>query len=135
MGPSTTRIRGFSSNFHVYRSRGPAGSPRAAALPSSGSSGDFLGVQEASDRVARLGTASKPILDAVGVQLDFRRGLQRVVRSHDFDSSAVAGFAFIQHHNAVKRVLFLADPSQTDCQHGDFLLWEIIASSARLRYP
>src|SRR6267378_3723931 len=76
-------------------------------------------MQEASNGVAWLGPASKPILDAVGVQFDFRRVLQRVVRYHD----------------PVKRVLFLADPSQTNCQHEDFLLPEIIAGSIRLRYP
>src|ERR1700674_3779832 len=104
-------------------------------FPASENSGDLLGVQKASNGIARLGPASKPILDAVRVQLDFRWVFQRVVRSHDFYSPAVAGLAFIQHHNPVKRVLFLADPSQTNCQHEDFLLWEIIAGSARLRYP
>src|SRR5882762_1746551 len=92
-------------------------------------------MQEASNGVAWLGTASKPILDAVGVQFDFRRVLQRVVRSHDLYSPAIAGLAFVQYHNPVKRVLFLADPSQTNCQHEDFLLPEIIAGSNRLRYP
>src|SRR5258705_13923126 len=92
-------------------------------------------MQEASNGVAWLSPASKPILDAVGVQLDFRRVLQRVVCSHDLYSPAIAGLALIQYHNPVKRVLFLADPSQTNCQHEDFLLSEIIAGSNRLRYP
>src|SRR6202022_562410 len=92
-------------------------------------------MQEASDRVARLGSASEPILDAVRVQLDFRRILQRVVRSNNFYSSAVAGLAFIQHHNPIERSFFLTNPSQTNCKHEDFLLQEIIAGSAGLRYP
>jgi hypothetical protein len=79
-------------------------------------------VQEASNCVTRLSSASHPILDTVSIQLDFRRLLQRIVRSHDLYGPAVAGFAFIQYYNPVKGLFFLAKPSQTNCQHEDFLL-------------
>jgi len=91
-------------------------------------------MQEASNGVAWLGTASKPILDAVGVQIDFRRFFSGSYVPTTLQSCHCGACAY-PIPQPVKRVLFLADPSQTNCQHEDFLLSEIIAGSNRLRYP
>ena len=77
----------------------------------------------------------KPVLHALGIQLDCRRLLERIVGPHDLDRPAITGFPLVEDHNAVKRLFLLAKSSQADCQHVYFLLPRIIAGSAYLRYP
>src|ERR1700686_3711049 len=90
---------------------------QANAIPPRDSSGDLLGGQEASDSVAGLRSTAKPVLDALGIELDFRRVFQRIVGSHDLHRSAIAGLTLVEHHNTIKWLLLLAYPSQTNCQH------------------
>src|SRR5690242_2592018 len=115
MGPSTTRIRGCSSNTHVEWIPWARRNPPELPCFLERSSGDFLSLQEASNCVTGLCSASHPIFDAVSVQLDFRRLLQRIIGPYDLYGPAIAGFAFIENYNPVERLLFLAKPSQTNC--------------------
>src|ERR1700722_4135903 len=72
--------------------------------------GDLLVAQETDDGIAWLGTAPQPILDPLGLELNLRRILQWVVGSHDFDKATVAGAPLVDHHDAITRHLFLANP-------------------------
>lgn len=78
---------------------------------------DLLLADEASHGVAGLRTDSEPVLDALGVKLDLRGLLQRIVRPHRFHDTPIAGPRPLNHHDAVKRLLLLADPGQTNSEH------------------
>src|SRR5947209_3017591 len=66
-------------------------------------SGDFLVQQETANGVTGLCTATKPVLDSLGVQLNFRRLFKRIVRPYDLDKTPIAGTALVGYHDAVTR--------------------------------
>src|SRR5262249_51995239 len=79
--------------------------------------GDFLSGDETAHGVAGLRTATKPILDSLGLQVYFRRLLQRIVSAHNFHKAAIAGEPLIDYHDTVSRNLLLSITSQTDREH------------------
>lgn len=66
---------------------------------------DFLLSDEASHGVAGLGTDSEPMFDTLGVKLNLRGLLERVIRPHRFHDSPIAGPRPLNDHDAVKRLL------------------------------
>src|SRR5271169_3131590 len=74
--------------------------------------GDLLQLQEAAHGIARLCALPQPILDALRVQLDLRRLLQRIVRAHRFLHAAVPRPGPFNHHHAVKGLFLLTNPRQ-----------------------
>jgi hypothetical protein len=80
-------------------------------------SGDFLGCQKAAYGVTGLRTASEPILDPFGIERNKCGALERIVCPHDLDGPSITGLSLIEHHNAIKRVFLLSNPSQANCQH------------------
>src|SRR5579864_3878827 len=108
---SHSRVRFEFSLVQVPRARG------TFLEPPRGGSSDLLGRQKTAHGIAGLRTARQPVLHALGVQLNQRWILERVVGPDDLDRPAIAGFALVEHDNAVKRLLLLANSSQADCQH------------------
>src|SRR5262249_22830682 len=78
---------------------------------------DFLQFDETTNRIARLGALAEPMLYAVCVQLNSSGLLEWVVRTHRIYNAAVARASSLDHHYAVKGLLFLANPRQTNRQH------------------
>jgi hypothetical protein len=94
--------------------------PRASGTflePPRGGSSDILGLKKAANRVTGLRTDRQPVLHALGIHLNQRWFLERVVGPDNFDRPAITGFAFVEDDNAIKRLLFLSNSSQADCQH------------------
>src|SRR3989449_3965607 len=79
--------------------------------------GDLLTADEAADGIARLGALGQPMLDALRVQLDLRGLFQGIVGSYVFHLAAIAGATLFDDDNAIKRLLLLPNPLQTDHQH------------------
>src|ERR1700674_628288 len=75
---------------------------------------DLLQTEKAAHRIAGLGAQTDPILDAFCVELDLRRLLQRIVRAHRFLHAAVPGPGPLNDHHAVKGLLFLPNPCQSN---------------------
>src|ERR1700687_2031171 len=73
---------------------------------------DLLLFKEAAHRIAGLRAQSHPILDALGVEFDLRRLLQRIVGPHRFLHAAITRPGPLNDHHAVKGLLFLANPCQ-----------------------
>src|ERR1700730_12163680 len=71
---------------------------------------DLLQANKAAHRIARLCAYSEPMLDALGVQLDLRRLLQRIVCSHRFDDPSIPRAGALDHHHSIKRFLLLSNP-------------------------
>jgi len=71
---------------------------------------DLLLADKASNGVAGLRTYSEPMLNAVGVELDLRGLLQRIVCPYRFHDTPVAGPRPLDDHDAVKRLLLLPNP-------------------------
>lgn len=78
---------------------------------------DLLLADEASNSVARLRTNTEPVLDALGVELDLRGLLQRIIGPHRFHNTPIAGPRPFDYHDAVKRLLLLPNPGQTNSEH------------------
>src|SRR5260370_36556353 len=89
--------------------------------------GGLLGYQEAADGVAGLCTASKPVLDPFGIQLNCCRFLEWVVGSHNLRETAVAGTPLIDHHDSITRHLLLAISSQADSEHSEIPPYVIVS--------
>src|SRR6266540_4091995 len=87
--------------------------------------------QDRLDRLARLGADREPVLDALGVDLDPRGLLLRVVQADVLDRPAVALGARVGHHDAVLRVADLAHPQKPDA-YGHCVL---APESSRLSRP
>ncbi|MGH9865833.1 MAG: hypothetical protein ACRD4H_10510, partial [Candidatus Acidiferrales bacterium] len=78
---------------------------------------DFLMAQEAAYSVAGLGAATEPIFHALGVELYNCGILQRIVCPHNFNETTVARASLLDDHNAISRLLLLANAGQSDHQH------------------
>jgi hypothetical protein len=73
-------------------------------------SGDFLLFDEASYRVAGARADTQPILDAVGIELDFRGLFERIIGSHKFANAAITGPGSFNDYYPVKGPFLLANP-------------------------
>src|SRR5260370_41000998 len=73
---------------------------------------NLLLTEKAAHRITGLRSQSHPILDALRVELELRRLLQRIVRAHRFLHSAVPRPGPLNDHHAVKGLLFLTNPRQ-----------------------
>src|SRR5260370_35885515 len=71
---------------------------------------DLLLTEKAAHGITGLCSQSHPILDALRVELELRRLLQRIVRAHRFFHTPVARSCPLNDHHAVKGLLFLANP-------------------------
>ncbi|HEV2299243.1 MAG TPA: hypothetical protein VGR72_12080 [Candidatus Acidoferrales bacterium] len=79
--------------------------------------GDFLVAQEAANGVAGLGAAAEPVLHALGIELDCGWLLERIVRPHDFDEPPVSRPGFLNDHDTVRGLFFLANTRKPNHQH------------------
>src|SRR6185437_10786829 len=79
--------------------------------------GYLLMAQKAADGLARLGAASEPILNALGVEFYGCRLLQRIVRPHNFNEAAVARAGLLNHDDTIGWLFLLANAGQPDHQH------------------
>src|SRR5439155_2737481 len=75
---------------------------------------DFLQADKAAHGVAWLSARSEPILHTLGVQLDLRGLLERIIRSHQLHHAPVAGLAALNHYHAIKWFLSLSNPSKAN---------------------
>src|SRR5438874_411773 len=57
------------------------------------------------------------MLDALGVELDFRGLLQRIIGSYRFFDAAIAWPSPLDNHHAVIGLLLFANPGQTNHEH------------------
>jgi len=76
--------------------------------------GDFFAAQKAAHRIARLGAASEPMLDALRVQLNFGRLFERIVGAHIFHHAPITWLAALNDHYTVVRPLFLTNSGQSN---------------------
>src|SRR5580765_544414 len=99
---------------------------------------DFLQFDEAAHGIARLSARPEPVFHALGVQLNLRGLLEGVVGSDRFHNATVARLAALNHYHAIKRLLFLSEPRQTNRQHkntppeSSIVLVNSIPSNARM---
>src|ERR1700760_1384025 len=70
---------------------------------------DLLQLDETAHRIAGLCADAEPVLDAIRIQLQFRRLLEWVVCAHQFHDAAVSGPGLLDHHYAVVGLLLLAN--------------------------
>src|SRR5437660_8106963 len=75
---------------------------------------DFLQADKAAHGVAWLSARSEPVLYALGVQLDLRGLLERIIRTDQFHHPPIAGLTALNHHHTIKRFLFLSNPGQSN---------------------
>src|SRR5437899_6452516 len=90
-------------------------------------------LQQAAHGVAGLRALADPVPCALGVDLDHRGVLPRVVVSQHLDEAPVAPRARVRDHDAVMRFLGGAGTSQTNRQH--HVSWLIKAGGALTRHP
>jgi hypothetical protein len=57
------------------------------------------------------------MFDALGVELNLRGLFQRIIRSNRFLDAAIAWPSPLDDHHAVKGLLLLANPGQTNREH------------------
>src|SRR5207253_9787312 len=75
---------------------------------------DFLQADKAAHGVAWLSARSEPVLYALGVQLDLRGLLERIIRTDQFHHTPVAGLTALNDYYTIKRFLFLSNPGQSN---------------------
>src|SRR6266404_7863880 len=75
---------------------------------------DFLQADKAAHGVAWLSARSEPVLYALGVQLDLRRLLERIIRTDQFHHTPIAGLTTLNDHHTIKRFFFLSNPGQSN---------------------
>ena len=87
------------------------------------------------DTIGQLCAIAGPVVDAVALQVNGRGVGAWIVRTHNFDRTAVTGTIFFNYDDAVVRLLTRSNARQTDHQHWECLselvfLGDITAPSA-----
>lgn len=77
---------------------------------------------QSAHRFSRFRTLLQPVLKPLGIDSDFGRLGQRIVRPDVFDETAVPGRLRRSHHDLVKRSLFPSTTSQTNTNCHDLYL-------------
>jgi hypothetical protein len=75
---------------------------------------DFLQADETAHGVAWLSSRSKPVLYALGIELNLRRLLERILGSDQLHHPPVARLAALYHDYAIKWFLFLSNPGKAN---------------------
>src|SRR5216683_3020205 len=91
----------------------------------------FLQLEKTPNSIARLCSYAKPILDAVGIQLDLRGLFQWVVSPDGFTHTPIPGPGPLNDHNAIKRLFLLANSGQSYVSDSTFLTTRSRAERAR----
>ena len=77
--------------------------------------------QQLANAIGQLGSIAGPVVDAVALQINRRRVGARIVRSYNFDRTAIAGAVLFDNHNTIVRLLTRSNARQTDHQHWECL--------------
>src|SRR6267142_4352609 len=99
-----------TSSFIGYLGVASPAKPRTHKFRKALRLSDLLQTEKAAHRIAGLGSQADPVLDALRVQLNLRRFLQRIVRAHRFLNAAIARPSALNDHHAVKGLFLLANP-------------------------